>query len=441
MTSFWAGRAWTGTEEVHDVEITTSDGRIAEVRTGVTPAPGTVRLPGALLPGLVNAHSHAFHRTLRGRAGGTDFWTWRRGMYRVAEVIDPDSYRRLATAVFAEMALTGITAVGEFHYLHHRRSGKPYADANEMGHAVVEAALSAGLRITLLDTCYLTADVGGSPVAGLQKRFSDRSADRWIDRHRALQSTYAGSDDVVIGAAIHSVRAVPETVMAEVASASHGPLHVHVSEQPAEHAACREHYGRTPTQVLSDAGVLGPRTTAVHGVHTEPADRILLGRSGTGLCVCPTTEGDLGDGVAPVAEAVEAGIDISLGSDSHAVVDLFGEARTVEYNDRSRRGLRGIHSDDALLAMASAHGARSLGHDRWGLHPGAPADFVAVDTAGIRTAGTDDVARLVMTASAADVTDVVVGGRRVVAHREHVDIPDVGASLERAISLLWETIP
>ncbi len=441
MTSYWAGLAWTGVGELVDVEVTVSSGRVADIQTGVQPSPGTVRLSGALLPGLVNTHSHAFHRALRGRAGGSDFWTWRSGMYRLAEVIDPDSYRRLAAAVFAEMALTGITAVGEFHYLHHRRSGKTYVDPNEMGHAVAEAARSAGLRITLLDTCYLTADVRGSAVSGPQKRFSDRSIDRWIERHQALVASYAGSDDVVVGAAIHSVRAVPEEAMAEVANVADGPLHVHVSEQPAEHAACLARYRRTPTQVLSDAGALGSRTTAVHGVHSEPGDLAVLAESGTGLCVCPTTEADLGDGVAPVIEAVEAGIDVSLGSDSHAIVDLFAEARAVEHNDRSRKGRRGIHLEGALLAMATANGARSLGLGEWGLRPGARADFIAVDTDSIRTAGVGDAAGLVMAASAADVTDVIVGGRRIVAHREHVEMPDVGASLERAITRLWESGP
>lgn len=441
MTRYWAAAAWNGSEEIRDVEIDVAGGRIDRVQIGVPPSGRAIRLPGALIPGLVNAHSHAFHRAMRGRTGGDDFWSWREEMYRIAGLLDPDSYRRLAAAVFTEMALAGITAVGEFHYLHHQPGGRTYSDPNDMGHAVIEAARSVGLRITLLDTCYLTADVDGSPVRGTQTRFSDRSEERWAERHRQLADRYADAEDVVIGAAIHSVRAVPETAMATVAAAVDGPLHIHVSEQEAENTACLRRHGRSPTRVLWDAGVLGPATTVVHGVHTDDADREVLAQSGAGLCVCPSTEAGLGDGFAPTAEIAGRGIPISIGSDAHAVIDLFVEMRSVEHNDRSRHGRREVHDPAALFSMATANGASALGMAPWGLTAGAPADFVAVDDASVRTVGTDGVAGLAMTASASDVTDVVAGGRRIVAHGEHVETPDAAAALKAAISVLWSRTP
>ena len=231
-----------------------------------------------MLPGFANAHSHAFHRALRGRThehGGT-FWTWRERMYAVAARLDPDSYLALARAAYAEMALAGVTAVGEFHYLHHGPDGRPYADPNAMGHALAQAAADAGIRLTLLDTCYLTADVDGRPVEGVQRRFSDGTADAWAERVAALRD----GPGLRIGVAAHSVRAVPRAALPVVAEAAGGrPLHVHLSEQPAENAACLAAHGLTPTGLLAAEGLLGPATTAVHATHLTGADIALLGSS------------------------------------------------------------------------------------------------------------------------------------------------------------------
>ncbi|MBQ1012107.1 formimidoylglutamate deiminase, partial [Micromonospora sp. M51] len=284
-------------EPTPDVLIEVKAGRIAAV-TPLTPSsrppagvevyPDAVPLPGLTVPGLANAHSHAFHRALRGRTHGGrgDFWTWRDQMYAIADRLDPDTYLALARAVYAEMALAGVTCVGEFHYLHHRPGGGAYDDPNEMGAALVEAAAHAGIRHTLLDTAYLTSTVDGQALAGPQRRFGDGDAARWAQRAAAFQPT---DPHVRVGAAVHSVRAVPADqlrTVAEWAGERQAPLHVHLSEQPAENDECRAVHGRSPTALLAEHGVLGPNTTAVHATHPTSADLALLADSRTGVCLC-----------------------------------------------------------------------------------------------------------------------------------------------------------
>lgn len=215
LTTYWLEHAWLDTNVEPGVVLEVSDGRITAVRTGVdTPPPGAVVLRGLTIPGLSNAHSHAFHRALRGtvQVGSGTFWTWREVMYTVAQRLTPDSYFALARAVYAEMALAYVTSVGEFHYLHHAPGGSPYADPNAMGEALIAAAAEAGIRITLLDTAYLSSGFGAAPDKH-QLRFTDGTAERWAERVSALKER----DGVRIGAAIHSVRAVPADQLATVA--------------------------------------------------------------------------------------------------------------------------------------------------------------------------------------------------------------------------------
>jgi formiminoglutamate deiminase len=447
VTTYRADLAWLPPGRLaRDVTVAVEDGRIAQVTEG-EPSSGAEHLPGLLLPGLANAHSHAFHRALRGRTqrgtgGQGSFWTWREQMYAVAGRLDPDSYLTLARAAYGEMALAGITAVGEFHYLHHSPGGDRYDDPNALGHALVQAARDAGLRITLLDTCYLTGGIG-EPLSGVQQRFGDGDADGWAARVGALHAGYAGQPDVLVGAAAHSVRAVPADQLGTVAAwatATESPLHVHVSEQRKENDACLRAYGVTPTRLLHDRGLLGPRSTAVHATHLTDEDIELLGASGTVVCMCPTTERDLADGVGPAGRVREAGSPVTLGSDSHAVVDLLEEARAVELDERLASQQRGHWSAAALLDAATRAGHASLGRPDVGvIDTGAVADLVAVRLDSVRTAGgadTDAVERVVFAATAADVTDVVVGGRRVVAAGEHLLLGDVGPLLERAVAAL-----
>lgn len=429
----WLGDGASG-RPVADVLIEADGDRFTTVTPGVTPPPDAVRLRGLTLPGLANAHSHAFHRALRGRTHGQrgTFWTWRDRMYELAARLTPDSYLALARAVYAEMALAGVTCVGEFHYLHHDAGGRRYADPNAMSAALVEAAAQAGIRITLLNACYLTATVDGEPLRGPQLRFGDGDAKRWAERADAFRPV---GDHVRLGAAVHSVRAVPAEQIPDVAEWARerdAPLHVHLSEQRAENAACLARHGKSPTGVLADAGVLGPRTTVVHATHLTDLDRAALGRSRTAVCLCPTTERDLADGIGPARALADAGCPLSLGSDSHAVIDLFEEARAVELDERLRTERRGHFTAAELLHAATAAGHAALGWtDAGAIAVGARADLVTVRLDSPRTAGVPPVGAP-FAATAADVTHVVVDGRPVVVDGRHVTI-DVPVELRKAI--------
>jgi formiminoglutamate deiminase len=409
-----------------------------EVAGGPPPADAE-QLRGLVLPGLVNAHSHAFHRALRSRtqAGRGTFWTWRDQMYRLAATLTPESYGHLAAATFAEMAEAGITAVGEFHYLHHAPGGRPYEDANEFGEALRAAADEAGVRLTLLDTCYLHGGIGAKPNE-VQRRFADASAEAWVERVSALKN----GPTVRVGTAVHSVRAVaPEemVVVGRWAADHRRVLHAHVSEQPAENDDCVAAYGTTPVEVLGRAGLLGERFTAVHATHLADGDVAALG--GSHVCFCPTTERDLADGIGPAAGLTGAGAALCLGSDSHAVIDLFEEARAVELDARLATGERGHLPAVALLTAATDGGARSLGWPEAGrLEAGALADLAVVDLGGATMAGAAPghlVEAAVFAATAADVRDVMVGGRWVVRDGEHVRLR-VGDRLAAVIAEAWE---
>ncbi|UXY27988.1 formimidoylglutamate deiminase [Streptomyces sp. HUAS TT20] len=439
--TYWLEHAWLGTLVEPGVAVEVADGRIIAVRTGVpTPPPGAELLRGLTLPGLANAHSHAFHRALRGtvQVGSGTFWTWREVMYSVADRLTPETYHALARAVYAEMALAGVTAVGEFHYVHHAPGGTPYADPNAMGEALVAAAAEAGIRITLLDTAYLSSGFGQPPDTH-QSRFSDGSAEAWAERCSVLKER----DHARIGAAIHSVRAVPARELATVArwaEERRAPLHVHLSEQTAENDACQEAHGCTPTRLLADHGVLGPRTTGVHNTHLTDEDIALLGGSGTGTCMCPTTERDLADGIGPAVALQRAGSPLCLGSDSHAVIDLLEEARAMELNERLRTRSRGHWTAAALLRAASPDGHAALGWDEAGtIEAGALADLTTISLDSVRTTGT--LPRLgaetaVFAASAADVRHTLVGGRHVVRDGAHTLVPDVPSALAAAVEAL-----
>jgi formiminoglutamate deiminase len=441
-TAWHAELAWLGPGRgvAERVLVEVEGERIAGVTEGVEPPGGAARLAGLTVPGLANGHSHAFHRALRGRTqrGRGDFWSWREQMYRLAATLDPDSYLELATATYAEMALAGITAVGEFHYLHHDPAGRPYADPNRMGEALAEAAGRAGLRLTLIDTCYLRAGLDGRPLAGAQVRFGDGDAGAWAERAGAIRDR----PGLRVAAGIHSVRAVDPAAMATVAAWAadrDAPLHLHLSEQRAENEACLAATGRTPAALASSAGVLGPRTTAVHATHLTGDDLARLGATGTTVCLCPTTERDLADGVGPARTLADAGSPLCLGSDSHAVIDLFEEARAVELDERLASERRGHHRPADLLAAATAAGMDALGWDAGRLEPGRLADLVTVGLGSVRLAGTraaDAVDQVVFAATAADVHSVVAGGRQVVRDGRHLLVGDVGAALGRAIAAL-----
>jgi formiminoglutamate deiminase len=451
VRSWHAELAWLPGQGIQrDVLIEAAGDRLTTVRTGVpaTPSPGTVRLNGLTLPGLANAHSHAFHRALRGitQAGRGTFWTWRERMYQVAARLEPDSYLALARAVYAEMALAGITCVGEFHYLHHAPDGTPYSDPNVLGRAVLQAAAEAGIRITLLDTCYLAGGlsaVGKSePLAGPQLRFGDGDSRQWAARVDALGPDARGglAPHARAGAAIHSVRAVPPAQMHAVVAWSHrhgAPVHAHLSEQRAENEACLAAYGASPAAVLYQADVLGPRSTMVHATHLTERDVELLGASQTCACFCPTTEADLADGIGPARALASAGSPLSVGSDSQARVDLFEEIRGIELTQRLATERRGHFGAEELARAATVAGHACLGWPEAGeIVPGALADLVTVALDTPRLAGLAEPAVLeavIFGATAADIRSVVVGGRDVVRDGHHLLVDDVPAALSAAI--------
>jgi formimidoylglutamate deiminase len=387
-----------------------------------------------LLPGFVNAHSHAFQRAIRGATGrrGEDdpssFWSWREAMYGAATRLDPDTFFEATRACFGEMLRAGITCVGEFHYVHHRPDGRPYDDPNALSWAVVEAAREVGLRLCLLEVFYERGGAGAAP-APEQRRFCDASVDAYLERIELLRARAA--EGFTVGITPHSVRAVGADALRRLAAYANEHdlvVHAHVSEQPRENEECLTEHGKTPMHVFADAGCLdrARRFTAVHAVHVSDEDIGLLGRQH--VCACPTTESDLGDGIVPASRHLAAGTTLALGSDSNAVIDLVQEARLLEMNERlrtqSRLCLRDAEGRVAptLLRAATEGGASSLGlaagEGRPGLGrlaPGMPFDAVAIDLhdASLRDVDPDHhLDALMLSGSARPVHAVWVGGQR-----------------------------
>ena len=426
--AIWCARAWLGAQHLdHDVLLHLDGaGTITSIESPVPRPPGVVALSGWVVPGMRNDHSHAFHRALRGRthAGSDSFWSWRDRMYAIAATLTPDSYEDLATAVYAEMLLSGYTHVTEFHYLHHGPGGERYADPNAMSRALMQAAATAGISMTLLDTLYLSS-APGQPPRDVQRRFSDGDAAAWADRTALL-----GCEGLVDhGLAVHSVRAVPPHAIAaaaELADQRGVLLHAHVSEQVRENEECEAAYGVTPVRLLHDAGALGPRFTAVHATHLGADDIALL--AGSRVCLCPSTEAELADGIGPARALSDAGSSLSIGSDSHAVIDPLLELRSVEWDQRLASGRRGSFGPRDLMAIGTSGPLR----------PGVRADLVEYAPESVRLVGSgpDDLGMLVFSGSAADVRTVIVAGRTVVSEGAHLAI-DVAARLESAVTGVW----
>ena len=486
-TQFWCERAWVDGTVADGVLLTCDDtGTLSGVETGIGSAPaGAEVVPGLTLPGGVNAHSHAFHRILRGRThgdGGT-FWTWREVMYSVAAKLDPETYETVARAVFAEMLAGGYTSVGEFHYLHHAQDGTPYGTVPESGRprgdaaasqlrseptnaredesrprgdaadeaagsrahamerALARAAASAGIRIRLLDTCYLTGAIDAE-LSAEQARFGDGTIDGYMDRHTALSASFAeefpvrapGESYVHVGAAIHSIRAVPAANLPRFTELT-GPVHVHLCEQPAENDACHAAYGTTPTQVLARSGVVGPNLSAVHATHLSEDDIAILGQSQASIVMCPATEADLADGIGPARELADAGAAIALGSDQHVVLDALRETQGLETGERLRSGQRGRFSPAELISALTESGARSLELPVGSLEVGKACDFVALRTDSMRTFGSLDE-QIILTATSADVRLTVSGGRVRVRDGVHAELGDIADLYAAAFAAL-----
>jgi formimidoylglutamate deiminase len=409
------------------------------------------RLPGrALLPGFVNAHSHAFQRLIRGRMqwrpaddSVANFWSWRQAMYDAALRLSPDDVYDVARYCFVEMLHAGITTVGEFHYLQNAADGKPFADRAELARRVIAAAQDAGIRICLLNTCYAAGGIA-RPLQSEQRRFETADVDVFIETTERLATQLVDEPLVSVGVAPHSVRAVPREwirVLHAWAATRDLPFHMHVSEQPAEVAECLAAYGVRPIEMLADDLVLDERFTGIHATHISDGEVGLLGDARATVCACPTTERDLGDGFLRGRDLLEAGAHIALGTDSQTMLDMLEEARLVEYGERLRRLQRVLLTQPAgedrldvapvLLRMATLAGARSLRLRTGMLEEGMLADFCGIDLDHPAIAGwTAETlgASLMFSAPPAVVSDVWVGGRNVVANGRHASYEDAARS-------------
>ena len=427
----------------------------------------------ALLPGMVNAHSHAFQRVLRGRTeyrtGSTSFsgrllpaessgsrtldeastrdsfWTWREMMYSAATRLTPEDIYDASRLAFLEMALSGITAVGEFHYLHHAPKGRSYDDPNLLANEVMRAAGEVGLRIALLRVAYARSGFQTN-LNPKQARFIESSPDVYLRNLEALIACVSRANTppaTWVGVAPHSVRAVPLDYLREViayANENDLKIHMHVAEQPAEVSACVEEYGRSPFALLETEELLSERFTAVHAIHVTPKAVPSFAKSGAMVCACPTTERNLGDGVVPADEYFKHGVPMCLGTDSHAQIDLLEDARELEYHLRLQKLERAMLSVTELFDCVTINGARSIGSPGGALEVGRPADFftVALDDPSIAGASKDDLlSSIVFTLSRTAVREVVVGGKPIVSEGQHLIQEEVVERFDQLQQKLW----
>jgi formimidoylglutamate deiminase len=418
-------------------------------RDAVPPGTHIVPLPGrALLPGLANTHSHTFQRLFRGRAegraaGGDTFWTWREQMYRAAAFVSSESLYDVARATFLEMLSAGVTVVGEFHYLHRDPGGFAYSDPNLLSRQVISAAQSVGLRICLLRSAYFRAGFEREPHPG-QRRFYE-PLDEYLRNLDDLVAVYRGIENVTVGAAPHSIRAVPLDQLKQIASyagAHDLPLHMHISEQMGENSACVAEYGMTPVSLIAEHEILSPRTTLIHAIHLAQSEFESVARAGSTICSCPTTERNLGDGIFPADTASRFGIPVAFGTDSQAQIDILEDARQLEYHLRLRDQQRGILDGSAgmdsdsdpcsietrLLHAATRNGYAALGLRGGTLASGEPADFFTIDLNDLSVLGVDPgslAAQAVFAASKSAIREVAVQGRLILKDGEHSQAAEI----------------
>jgi formimidoylglutamate deiminase len=437
-----------------------ANGRITRFSTDPGDLAKASRLPRfAILPGLVNVHSHTFQRAIRARtehrtpARRDTFWTWREAMYRAANMLSPDDVYDVARMAFLEMLLSGITTVGEFHYLHHGPGGKPYEERNLLALQVVRAAAEVGLRIALLRTAYVRAG-WGKEANPLQSRFITSDVADFVTDTERLRSTLERlypPGSVWVGVAPHSVRAVPLEYLLETtqyAKALNAPVHMHVAEQPAEVEECLSEHGVTPVELLSKHQLLDAMFTAVHAIHLKDSEMDSLAKTGTRVCACPTTERNLGDGIGPSDRLVDRGIPICFGSDSNVQIDLLEDSRQLEYHLRLQRLERVIlsrGSDESdlaqrLLQSATENGAASIQASGGELEVGRTADFFAVDLEDPSIAGADAhslLNHIVFAGGRSAIREVVVGGKPAISQGRHPLQEEIVGRFDALQKRLW----
>ncbi|MCX7557021.1 formimidoylglutamate deiminase [Xanthomonadaceae bacterium JHOS43] len=386
------------------------------------------------LPGIPNTHSHAFQRAMAGLAErmgdpADSFWTWRELMYRFAARLDPDSQYAIASQLYAEMLEAGYTAVCEFHYLHHQPDGTPYADPAAMSRALIAAAADTGIRMTLLPVLYMSAGFDGRALEPRQRRFGHA-----LDDFLALVQSLRADENprLRIGMALHSLRAVPETAMPallDAIAAEDFPIHIHIAEQVAEVEQCLAVRGARPVRWLLDHAPVDARWTLVHATHLSDDEVTGIAASGASVSICPTTEANLGDGLFPLRDFLDAGGRFSIGSDSHVSVSPVEELRWLEYGQRLRAQRRNIVASlqqpstaAVLLEHAWASGAQGCGMSLGRLEMAQAADWIVLDAEAPALAGARDgdvLDRFVFAGNRSMIERVFVGGERVVEGGRH----------------------
>jgi formimidoylglutamate deiminase len=455
MTTLWAGAALLPDGFADAVRLEIDDrGDITAVHVGAEPA-AAERVPGVVLPGMPNLHSHAFQRAMAGLAerlepGEASFWSWRTVMYRFLERIGPDELRAIASQLYVEMLEAGYTAVGEFHYLHHQRDGHAYADPAELSWVILEAQGASGIGLTHLPSLYMAGGFGGrAPEAG-QRRFV-HDLDRFADLIDRLKPSFAGAPNLRLGVAPHSLRAVPDEALRDVialadAIDSEAPIHMHVAEQAKEVRECLEWCGARPVRHLFDAAPVGPRWCLIHATHMDDAETELLARSGAVAGLCPTTEANLGDGLFDLGGYLTAGGAFGIGSDSHVSISPIEELRWLEYGQRLGTLRRLVaasaeqpHCGARLWRDALAGGAQALGRRIGRLAPGYRADLIGIDDrhpilAERRGDGLLDA--LVFSGNVNLVRDVMVGGRWAVRDGRHEQRDQIAEAYRATVTKL-----
>ncbi len=414
--------------------------------TSSTPAADVTRDGDFLrLPGLATAHSHAFQRALRGRthrrSGDLEsFWSWRGLMYHLVERLDPETIYGLSRFAYTELAMSGVTAVGEFHYVHHTPDGTAYIDRLELADAVIRAARDCGVRITLIRTAYLR---GGyrQELAPAQRRFFDPCVETVLEDVEALSERYSDDPGVEVALAAHSIRAVPIEGVLELASFAREremPFHMHVAEQRRELEECRAEYQLSPMELLAEKGVLGERFVAVHATHLSAGEIAAVGNTRTTVCLCRTTERDLGDGLPAVEELALAGARFCVGVDSHCGPDAFEELRAVELDERSRTERRVVAMSGAeLLEIGTREGYRAIGMSAEWQHDEVRLDATQACLAGTRSVVETELAdHVVFAATSRAVDRVTVAGESLVESGRHRSYEAALEGYEKALERL-----
>jgi formimidoylglutamate deiminase len=446
----WAPRAWVDGRWADAVRLgIDAQGHWCDVQAGQAAPPQATVLPGAVLPGLVNAHSHAFQRAFAGLAerrdsAHDDFWSWRDRMYGVALRITPAQLQAVATMLYREMLAGGYTQVCEFHYLQHAPDGQAYADPAEMAQALVAAAQAAGIGLTLLPVLYERAGFTQPALRADQRRFATT-----VDQVLALQRGACGPL-VNSGVAVHSLRAARPESIGALAAASSGPLHIHVAEQTSEVAECLATTGLRPIQWLARHAGLDARWQLVHATHSLPGEIAAVARSGAGVVICPGTEANLGDGLADIPGWLLMQVPLAIGSDSQVTRNWPEELRWLEYGQRLTLRQRNVAADPERQPATAARlfdsvrsgGGAAAGWARWGLQVGARADLLVIDEAAPGLLGappTHTLDALVFATGAPAFSEVWVAGRRVLAGGVQPDAASAAADFAAAMHELWAT--